>query len=90
MASNVSIGGEEIFKKKYEKFQEEVKKFKSTVDKYKQVVYEKQDWADLQSDFWTECNVDFLSHLDDVKVFLEDLNKDLKELCGPEYPNKLY
>lgn len=90
MANNVSIGGEAIFKKKYEEFQENVKKFKKTFDKYRQVVKEKQDWADKQSDFWTESNTDFLNHLDDVDQFMDDLNQDLKELRGPEYPNKLY
>jgi hypothetical protein len=90
MANNVSIGGEAIFKRKYEEFQEEVRKFKVTFDKYRQVVREKKNWTDLQSDFWTETNTDFLSHLDDVDSFLDDVNQDLKELRNPEYPNKLY
>lgn len=88
--NNVAIGGEKPFKKKYEEFKEEVKKFKEVLNKYNQIIQEKDDWANLQTDFWTECNTDFLSHLDDVKEFVSDLRTELRDIQLPEYPEKLY
>lgn len=85
--TNIKIKKEEEFKELYKKFID-ISDFRAKFDEFKKGILEKREWVNERSEKWH--NVDenhiFNSHLAGVEEFLDNLESNMNELEGLEYP----